>query len=56
MRASGVCYAFFQSYSIVLLVTVYGKGEKSELSMENRKAIAHVLGLIEEQLGLGGIR
>ncbi len=51
-----VCYVFFRSYSIVLLVTVYGIGEKSELSMEDRKAIAHITGLIEEQLRLGGIR
>ena len=51
-----VGYVFFQSYSIVLLVTVYGKGEKSELSMEDRKAITHSIGLIEEQLRLGGIR
>jgi hypothetical protein len=34
----------------VLLITVYAKNEKAELSAADCKAIAKIIGLIEEQL------
>lgn len=49
-------YVFFASFHIVLLVTLYRKDEEPELSMEDRKAIRQMIGLIEDQLRNGGIR
>jgi hypothetical protein len=34
-----VCYAHFKEYAIVLLVTVYGKNEKDDLTVVERKYI-----------------
>ena len=48
-------YVFFATFSIVLLVTVYGKDEKAELSMADRKAIRRIIELIEDQLRSGRI-
>lgn len=34
----------------MLLITVYAKNEKSDLSAADRKAIARIIGLIRQQL------
>jgi hypothetical protein len=51
-----VCYALFPDYGIVLLITVFGKNEKSNLSAADRNAIAKVIKAIQEQLDQGTIR
>jgi mRNA-degrading endonuclease RelE of RelBE toxin-antitoxin system len=51
-----VCYALFPEYGIVLLITVFGKNEKSNLSAKDRNAIAKVIKAIQEQLDQGTIR
>ena len=43
-------YAYFPDIQIVLLITVYAKNEKSDLSTADRKAIARIIGLIRQQL------
>lgn len=45
-----VCYAYFELYSIVLLVNVYPKSMKDDLSAEERKAIRKLLEHIEDSL------
>lgn len=49
-------YVFFPAYSIVLLVVIYGKNEKDDLSEADCRAIRHVIRLIEDELTRGGIR
>ncbi len=51
-----ICYVFFESFSIVLLVTIYGKDEQSNLSMAGRKAVHQIIELIEQELTSGRIR
>jgi mRNA-degrading endonuclease RelE of RelBE toxin-antitoxin system len=51
-----VCYALFPDFGIVLLVIVYGKGEKSDLNAADRAAAAKVLKAIQAQLNQGIIR
>jgi len=50
------CFAHFPDYGIVLLVTVYGKNEQSDLSAADCNAIAAVIKSIQEQLDQGVIR
>jgi mRNA-degrading endonuclease RelE of RelBE toxin-antitoxin system len=51
-----VCYALFPDYGIVLLVTVFGKNEKSDLSAADRNAISKVIKTIQDELDQGTIR
>lgn len=55
-KAFRACYALFPDYGIALLVTVYGKNEKDDLSQADCHAIARVIQLIQEQLDQGVIR
>jgi len=55
-EAFRVCYVLFPAFGIVLLVTVYGKNEKADLSSADRKAITDVIRAIQEQLDQGVIR
>lgn len=50
-----VCYAYFGEFSTVVLVTLYDKKKKSDLSMEEKKAIKGVLREIEGMLRKGDI-
>ena len=45
-----VCYVYFTSYCVVVLITVFGKNEKSNLSMADRKGAASVIADIERDL------
>jgi mRNA-degrading endonuclease RelE of RelBE toxin-antitoxin system len=45
-----VCYAYFEQYRTVALITIFGKKEKSDLSMADRKGIASVIAEIEHDL------
>jgi len=49
-------YVFFPAYSIVLLVVVYGKNEKDDLSEADCRAISQIIRLIEDELTEGRIR
>jgi hypothetical protein len=46
-------YAFFPAYATVLLITVWGKSDKSDLTMADRKAIASMIREIQEILDSG---
>jgi mRNA-degrading endonuclease RelE of RelBE toxin-antitoxin system len=50
-----VGYVYFPDYHTILLVTVWGKNEKSDLSKADRNAIAGVIQEIKELLDRGGI-
>lgn len=43
-------HAYFPDYQIVLMITLYAKNEKSDLSAADRNEIARIIGLIEQQL------
>jgi hypothetical protein len=45
-----VGYAYFPDNQIVLLITVYAKNERSNLSAADRKAISRIIGLIKQQI------
>lgn len=45
-----VCYAYFEKYGIVLLVAVYAKGEKDNLSPAGKATIRKALERIERSL------
>jgi len=45
-----VCYANFEEFGIVVLVLVYGKRAKADISPADKKAIAQVLGAFESEL------
>jgi len=51
-----VCYALFPEYGVSLLITVFGKNEKSDLSAADKIAIAKVINAIQDQLDRGVIR
>jgi len=38
-----VCYVYFEQFGLVLLVTVYSKTEKDDLSAEGKKAIRQLI-------------
>ena len=54
--AARVCYVYLQEWSIVLLVTVYLKKEKDDLSAAERKAIRQVIERIRQELSKRPIR
>jgi len=45
-----VCYVYFESYGIVLLVLVYAKTEKDDLSLDECKAIKRYIEVAEKEL------
>ena len=45
-----VCYVYFEEYHVAVLITVFGKNEKSNLSMADRRGIASVIYEIEQEL------
>jgi mRNA-degrading endonuclease RelE of RelBE toxin-antitoxin system len=45
-----VCYACFLEHGIVILATIYGKGEQADLTARQRREIAAALRVIGEQL------
>jgi hypothetical protein len=49
-----VCYALFPSPGVVLLVTVYGKGEKADLTPAEKAAIKAELAEFAASLRRGG--
>lgn len=51
-----VCYAFFEQYGIVVLVTMFSKGEKDNLSPAEKVRIAILLREFEKLLAEGGIK
>jgi len=51
-----VCFCLFPDHGIVLLTTVYGKNEKSDLGAADRAAIAQVITAIHKALDQGTIR
>ncbi len=51
-----VCYTLFPDYGIALLVTVFGKNEKSNLTAADKNAVAKVIKAIQKQLDQGVIR
>ena len=51
-----VCYCLVPNHGIVLLTTVYGKNEKSNLNAADRAAIARVIAAIAQALDQGTIR
>lgn len=57
-KSSGVrvCYAFFPAYGIALLVSVYAKGRKDDLTAGERKAIRRELIEFERELERGPIQ
>jgi len=54
--ATALGTSFFPAYSIVLLVVVYGKNEKDDLSEADCRAISQIIRLIEDELTEGRIR
>lgn len=48
--AARVCYAYFADYSIVLLVAIYRKSRKDNLSQAERNEIKRLLDRFERQL------
>jgi hypothetical protein len=50
-----VCYAYFAEFSTVLLVTIYKKGEKSDLSEKEKREIKVLLSEFDEMLKKGQI-
>lgn len=51
-----VGYVFFLEYSLVLLIVIYAKNEKDDLSQADRSAIRGIIRLIDEELRQGRIR
>ena len=50
-----VCYAIYSRYGVVFLVTLYGKGEKSNLNRAEKTAIGELLREVETLLAKGQI-
>ena len=50
-----VGYIYFPEHGTILLVTVWGKGEKANLSKEDRNAVSRVVLRIKEKLDRGEI-
>ncbi len=51
-----VCYGYFKEHGIVVLITVYGKGEKDDLTADDKKVISAVLRRIQGKLERGLIQ
>jgi mRNA-degrading endonuclease RelE of RelBE toxin-antitoxin system len=48
-----VCYVYFAEYKVAVLITIFGKNEKSNLTMADRNGIASVIRDIERDLASG---
>lgn len=48
--AARVCYVYFEEHWMVLLVTAYGKGEKEDLTAEEKVGIQQYIRIIEKHL------
>lgn len=48
--AARVCYVYFQEFGIVLLVTVYDKQQKGDLSADEKKKIRKLIAQAEAEL------
>lgn len=53
--ANRVCYVFFEDFSIVLLATVFAKGEQDNLTAAGKEVISDFIRKIERQLRDGTI-
>lgn len=51
-----VCYAFLEAYKVVILVMVYAKTEKDDLTPRERRTIRETLARIEHQFAKRPIR
>jgi hypothetical protein len=51
-----VCYVHFEAHGIVLLVTLYGKGEKADLTAAETHRVAALIRDIQGRLDRGDIR
>jgi len=49
-----VCYVDFEEHGVVVLITIFGKNEKSNLSSADRNGIASVIRDIEHDLDAEG--
>lgn len=45
-----VCYVYFEEHKVVVLITIFGKNEKSDLTMADRHGIASIIKDIERDL------
>jgi hypothetical protein len=45
-----VCYVYFEKHGVVVLITIFGKNEKSDLSPADRNGIASIIRDIEHDL------
>lgn len=52
---SRVCYAYYSSYSVVLLVLVYPKSRKDDLTQKEKNTIKGLLNEFEQALDKGDI-
>ena len=50
-----VCYVYFEEYATALLVTIFGKSEKSNLTRMECNLIASVIKEIERDLARGRV-
>ena len=51
-----ICYALFREFGVVVLVTLYAKNEKDDLTDHDKRSISTVLDRIQEKLDQGEIR
>ena len=51
-----VCYVYFEEYGIVLLVIVFAKNEKGDLTAEDTNQVAALIKDIQHKLDTGEIR
>ncbi|HZN65176.1 MAG TPA: hypothetical protein VFB66_07715 [Tepidisphaeraceae bacterium] len=51
--ATRVIYAYFPAFARLYFVTIYGKGRKSDLSVDERKVIRELVRRIDEALKRG---
>lgn len=51
-----ICYVYFESYGLVVVVTMFSKGEKDDLPASERATIAALISAFEVQLAAGGLK
>jgi hypothetical protein len=51
-----VCYVYFPTYRIVVLITIFAKKDQSDLNDADRKEITRIIKLIEDELQRGMIK
>ena len=54
--AARICYAYFEEFSVVLLVAIYAKARKDDLTQEERRKIKLLLERFEDSLKRGNVR